>query len=74
MIYRLTGKDQIGTLEKHYTQCRLNYFGALGTLKKSLGPTDPVEQALEQFGQWPPITADCLRCLASTSLTEVPMA
>ena len=74
MIYRLIGKDQICALERHYTQCRLNYLGALGILKKSLGPTtDPLEQALQQFGQWPPITADyLLRCLASTSPIKIP--
>ena len=75
IIHRLTGKDQIDALGKHYAQCRLNYLGALGTLKKTLGPTtDPLEQALEQFGQWPPITADyLLRCLASTSQIKIPL-
>ena len=72
-IHELTGKDQIDALEKHYTQCRLSYLGALGTLKKSLGPTKPLERALEYFGQWPPITADhLLRCLASTSPMKIP--
>ena len=71
---RLTGKDQICMVEEHYVQCRLNYMGALDTLKTRLGPTtDPREQALEHFGQWPPVTADVLlRCLASTSPTQVP--
>ena len=74
MAYRLMGKDQICMLEEHYVQCRLNYMAALDALKKRLSPTtDPREQALEQFGQWPPITADVLlRCLASTSSTQVP--
>ena len=74
MTYKLTGKDQICTLEEHYAQCRLNYMGALDALKTRLGPTtDPREQALEHFGQWPPVTADVLlRCLASTSPTQVP--
>ena len=74
MTYRLTGRDQICMLEEHYVQCRLNYMAALYTLKTRLGPTtDPRDQALEQFGQWPPTTADVLlRCLASTSPTQVP--
>ena len=74
MIHSLKRSDQIGALREHYAECKMNYLGAMDALKKSLGPTtDPLEQALEQFGQWPPITADhLLRYLASTSPIKLP--
>lgn len=73
MIRKVTGKNQIETLEEHYARCRVNYFGALAVLRRCLGPTiDPLEQALDQIGQWPPITADVLlRYLASTSRIDL---
>ena len=72
--HRVAGEDRIEALKKHYVQCRDNYLGSLDVVKKSLGPTtDPHEQALDRFGQWPPITADVLlRYLASASLIDVP--
>ena len=74
MIHSLKRSDQIGALREHYAECKMNYLVAMDALKKSLGPTtDPLEQALEQFGQWPPITADhLLRYLASTSPIKLP--
>ncbi|KAF8554924.1 hypothetical protein OG21DRAFT_1484286 [Imleria badia] len=64
----------IEVLKKHFVQCRTNYLDSLDILKKSLGPTtDPQEQALDQFVQWSPITADVLlRYLASTSPINIP--
>ena len=68
------GENLIEALEKHYAQCRVDYMAGLATLRQSLGPTtDPDEQVLERFGQWPPITADVLlRYLASTSPVSLP--
>jgi len=67
-IHIFAEKGRIDTLRKHYAQCRINYMGALRILKEQLGPTTNHEQALDQFGQWPPITpGDLLHCLASTS-------
>ncbi|KAF8546830.1 hypothetical protein OG21DRAFT_1450846 [Imleria badia] len=74
MTHKVAGKNRIEELEKHYVHCRFNYMHAVDILKKSLGPTsDPREQALDQYGQWPPITADVLlRYLASTSRVDIP--
>ena len=71
--HKVMGENRIGTLEKHYAQCRVNYLDSLEILKESVGPTtDPLGQALDRFGQWPPITADVLlRYLASTSHTNI---
>ena len=68
------GENLIEALEKHYAQCRVDYMAGLATLRQSLGPTtDPDEQILERFSQWPPITADVLlRYLASTSPINLP--
>ena len=69
----VVGKDRIDTLRKHYVQCRINYTKALRMLKERLGPTTDREQALDQFGQWPPITpGDLLQCLASNSTINLP--
>ena len=60
--------SHVGALQKHYVECRTRYLGALDILKKSLGPTTDHERALQQFGHWPPITADVLlRYIASTA-------
>jgi hypothetical protein len=74
MSVRVAGEDLIEALKKHYAQCRVDYMDGLVALKQSLGPTtDPDEQILEHFGQWPPITADVLlRYLASTSPINLP--
>jgi hypothetical protein len=74
MTHEVAGENSIEALRKHYERCRVNYLNSLGILKKSLGPmTDPQEQVLDRFGQWPPITADVLlRYLASTSPIEIP--
>ncbi|KAI9573353.1 hypothetical protein HD554DRAFT_861014 [Boletus coccyginus] len=69
----VAGKDRIDTLQKHYVQCGINYKKALRMLKERLGPTTNREQALDQFGQWPPITPEVLlQCLASNSATNLP--
>ncbi|KAI9459074.1 hypothetical protein HD554DRAFT_1685585 [Boletus coccyginus] len=71
-IHEVAGKNRIDTLRKHYAQCRTNYMGALSILKKRLGPTTNHAQALNQFGQWPPITpCDLLQCLAPTSTIKL---
>ncbi|KAF8132464.1 hypothetical protein EV363DRAFT_108384 [Boletus edulis] len=58
---------------KHYVQCRENYMSGLNIVKKELGPTDDLGHALDQAGQWPPITPTTLfRCLASTSPIKLP--
>ena len=74
MTHTVTESNLIEALRKHYARCRVNYMDSLATLKRRLGPTtDPLEQALDRFGQWPPITADVLlRCLASTSPIDLP--
>ena len=74
ITHGVAGENVIEPLEKHFVQCRVNYWDSLNILKGSLGPTtDPSEQSLEQFGQWPPIAANILlRYLASTSLIDIP--
>ena len=74
MTHKVVGENLIEELKKHYVQCRVNYSDSLDVLKKSLGPTtDPYEEALDLFGQWPPITADVLlRYLANTSPIDIP--
>ncbi|KAH0835817.1 hypothetical protein J3R83DRAFT_9676 [Lanmaoa asiatica] len=73
MTHRVVEENRIEALRKHYAQCRVRYMGSLAILRQSLSPTDPYEQALDQFGQWPPITADVLlRYLASTSPIKLP--
>jgi len=70
----VAGKDRIDTLRRHYAQCRIKYTKALGKIKETLGPTTGREQALHQFGQWPPIMAGVLlQCLASTSKIKLPI-
>ena len=65
-------RDRFNALRRHYAECRTNCMSALGILKKSLGPTTDLGRTLEQFGQWPPITADVLlRYLASTSPVSI---
>jgi hypothetical protein len=72
--HEVAGKNRIEALRKHYDRCRVKYLNFLDVLKKSLGPTtDPHEQALDRFGQWPQITADVLlRYLASTLPINIP--
>ncbi|KAF8443938.1 hypothetical protein L210DRAFT_3643514 [Boletus edulis BED1] len=74
MTHRVAGDNLIEALEEHYERCRVNYLKSLDNLIKSLGPTiDLHEQELDQFGQWPPVTADVLlRYLASTSPISIP--
>ena len=61
------------TLVEHYARCRANYVEALHLLQWHLGPRSQSEQAVEQSGQWPRITARALfRCLASNSPTTLP--
>ncbi|KAG6376811.1 hypothetical protein JVT61DRAFT_1837 [Boletus reticuloceps] len=74
MTHRVAGDNLVEVLEEHYEQCRVNYLKSLDILIKSLGPTtDLHEQALDQFGQWPLVTADVLlRYLASTSPINIP--
>ena len=73
VTHKVVGENLIEALQKHYVQCRVNYLNSLDILKKTLGPTtDPHEQAIDRFGQWPPITADVLlRYLASTSPIDI---
>ena len=70
----VAGKNLIEVLNEHYAQCRLAYLKSLEILKERLGPTtSPYEQAHNQFGQWPPATANfLLRYLASTSRIDIP--
>jgi hypothetical protein len=74
LTHEVAGENRIEALRKHYERCRVNYLNSLDILKKSLGSTsDPHDQALDRFGQWPPITADVLlRYLASASLIDIP--
>ena len=74
MTHKVAGDNLIEALQKHYVECRVKYMNSLAILKKSLGPmTDPLEQAVDRSGQWPPITADVLlRYLASTSPISIP--
>ena len=74
VTHKVVGENLIEALQKHYVQCRVNYLNSLDILKKTLGPTtDPREQAIDRFGQWPLITADVLlRYLASTSPIDIP--
>ena len=48
------------TLVAHYTCCRTRYIEGLDYVKQHLGPKSQNEQALEQSGQWPRITAHTL--------------
>ena len=72
--YEVAGENRIEALRKHYVRCKDNFLGFLNNPKSGLGPTsDPHEQALDRFGQWPPITADVLlQYLASTSPIIIP--
>jgi hypothetical protein len=59
----------VETLVAHYSRCRASYIQGLDYVKQSLGPRSQSEQALEQSGQWPRITAHSLfRSLACNSL------
>ena len=61
------------TLVEHYANCRTSYIEALRHLQRYLGPRSQSEQAVEQSGQWPRITAHALfRCLASNSPLVLP--
>ena len=61
------------TLVQHYARCRASYIEALHHLQWHLGPESDSEQAVEQSGQWPRITAHALfRCLASNSPIALP--
>ena len=56
------------TLLEHYARCRANYVEAFHHLQRHLGPRSYPEQAVEQSGQWPRITAHAMfRCIASNS-------
>ena len=56
------------TLVEHHAQCRASYVKGLNHVKQHLRPRNQSEQALEQSGQWPRITAHALfRSLASNS-------
>ena len=48
------------TLVEHYARCRASYMEGLDYVKQHLGPKSQSEQALEQSGQWPRITAHAL--------------
>ncbi|KAF8439863.1 hypothetical protein L210DRAFT_3540646 [Boletus edulis BED1] len=55
-------------LMAHYIRCRVKYLTSLDCLRTHLGPISQTEQALEQAGQWPRVTAHVLlRFLASNS-------
>ena len=57
----------------HYVRCRANYIEARDHVKQHLGPRSLSEQAVEQSGQWPRITAHTLlRSLASSSPIILP--
>ena len=70
----VTEGNNVKAFKRHFAQCRVNYMESVDIIKKSLGPTtDPHEQRLEQFGQWPSITVDVLlQYLATASPIEVP--
>jgi hypothetical protein len=74
MTHGMAGENHIHALKEHFVRCRVDYLDSLDILKKGLGPTtDLHEQILDQFGWWPPITADVLlRYLASTSTVDIP--
>ena len=56
------------TLVSHYGRCRASYIESRDYVKQYLGSQSESEQALEQSGQWPRITAHALfRSLASNS-------
>ena len=58
----------VETVVAHYARCRASYIEGVSYVKQHLGPRSQSEQALEQSGQWPRITAHALfRSLASDS-------
>jgi hypothetical protein len=58
----------VETLVAHYARCSASYIEGLDFVKRHLAPSSQSEQALEQSGQWPRITAHALfRSLASNS-------
>jgi hypothetical protein len=58
----------VETLVTHYARCRASYIEGLDYVKQRLAPSNQSEQALEQSGQWPRITAHALfRSLGSSS-------
>ena len=58
----------VETLVAHYGRCRASYIEGVSHVKQHLGPRSQSEQALEQSGQWPRITAHALfQSLASNS-------
>ncbi|KAF8127615.1 hypothetical protein EV363DRAFT_1513903 [Boletus edulis] len=60
------------TLAAHYARCRANYREGLEYVKQHLSSRSQSEQALEQAGQWPRMTAhSLLRSLASSSPTAL---
>ena len=68
LAHRATKQPTLETLVAHYTQCRADYIASLDEIKQHLGPKSQSEQALEQSGQWPRITAHALfRCLSTNS-------
>ena len=73
-IHRVAGENLIEVLRKHYAQCESAFLKSLEILKERLGPTTSLyEQAHNQIGQWPSITANLLlRYLASTSRIDIP--
>ena len=63
-----TELPNVETLVAHYGRCRASYVESLDYVKQHLGPRSQSEQALEQSGQWPRITAHALfRSLALNS-------
>ena len=67
------GETKLPTVEAfiaHYARCGARYIEGLDFVKQHLAPRSQSEQALEQSGQWPRITAHALfRSLASNSPT-----
>ena len=65
------GETKLPTVEAfiaHYARCGAKYIEGLEYVKQHLAPKSQSEQALEQSGQWPRITAHALfRSLASNS-------
>ncbi|KAF8551326.1 hypothetical protein OG21DRAFT_1541446 [Imleria badia] len=66
--HRVTELPTAEILGAHYARCRDNYTEGRDYVKRHLGPRSLSEQAVEQSGRWPRITAHALfRSLASNS-------
>jgi hypothetical protein len=67
-VHGTTKLPTVETLVAHYARCGASYIEGLNFVKQHLAPRSQSEQALEQSGQWPRITAHALfRSLASNS-------